>query len=177
VHSISGVQSEIGLYCQRKGGAYQNGFCREANEPDLVLFYAMVSRRGDCQNVAFPVGVQIIEPKGTNLQSPGYLSALRQVGYVTQKEVLEAAVERERMADEKAQREKARLAREMPMLTSRGTKICHIQNSWTYVGYVEDAANQKIKIHISAMQALGGGPPISHEELIWDFPSNWHVCE
>ena len=192
VNSDAGVRREIGRYCESASGKFDGKFCRQSQDPDSILFYADVTSAtgANCQGVANPVGVRTVTPIGGNLHRAGYISALRKVGYLTLREQADAAMERERTAQEndriareKAKREQERVAEEMPLLTSRGTKICRTNGEWLYIGFVEDAANHKIQIRVADMRYAsdpssgmrpGGFAP---GQLIWDFPANWRVCD
>jgi hypothetical protein len=181
VHSVDDVQGEISRYCRNAGGIYNNAFCQRATDHDEVLFYAEVLREGNCQQVANPVGVHIIEPKSGKIRSRSYLAALHQVGYLTDAEMVaaNAAILRELQA------EQDRAARELPRLRTRGTRVCKKEPAITFVGFVEDVSGPKIRINIQTAyyNALSNGQGLSSRaenyqpQMVWDMPENWRVCE
>ena len=79
--------------------------------------------------------------------------------------------------------EHARQQKETPIiLKTRGLKICkkeYLSKEYPYfVGYVEDSANQRVKVLVSE-KILKPGQTDSNfkSNLIWDKAKNWYICE
>jgi len=112
-------------------------------------------------------------------QSPGYLERLRVYGYRTGDDMAQQAIaaQREQAA------EKERLTRELPLLRTRGTRVCQRQGGIIFVGFVEDTAETKLKINVQQayyMDGLGqqgARAPNYRAETVWDPPERWRVCE
>lgn len=181
VHSPDDVARQIGNFCKQYGGVYSHAFCRDPANPDHVFFFAAVFRQGDCQQVAYPVGVHILESKQGHDTSPAYLAALEKVGYRTQAQIAFEAAERSRIAEERIERERERLTAQMPLLTKRGTKICARNGPWMYIGFVQDFSSPKIEIQVAAQRSAddpnGLTVPGFTPYVIWDLPEHWSVCE
>ena len=181
VHSTEDVVGKVGAYCAGLGGAYQEPYCTQTSAPDRVLFFAKFQRGIDlCQGVAATVSVQIIEPQPGMIQSTDYINRLRGYGYRTGGDLAREAI----AAQQAVAAEQARLARELPMLRTRGTRVCQKQNGMIFLGYVEDTSGAKIKITIQeAYYGTGGGNerglrnPNYRPETLWDTPERWTVCE
>lgn len=182
VHSVQDVKREISRFCQKAGGVYNDAFCRRASGNDEVLFYAAVLPEGNCQQVANPVGVKIIEPKAGKTTSPEYLAVLHRVGYRTQGDIAVASAEHQR----DVQREQERITRELPLLRTRGTRVCNRQQAGTtFVGFVEDVSGEKIRISVQAayytnllgIQGASSKADNYQPQMVWDMPEHWSVCE
>ena len=176
--------AEVQALCERRGGKQQGRFCKDANDQDVVLFSASVVRRqeaGGCDRIQGAV----IEPAGVR-NHPGYVAALRRVGYMTLSEakVLEHAERARQLAqsrklDQLAAAERDRHLAELPMMRKRGTTVCRAESGNTLKGYVEDSTDEKLQIRIAeAFRTgvpnfkLGGFQP----RVIWDFPAGWRLC-
>jgi hypothetical protein len=81
-------------------------------------------------------------------------------------------------ANQRANLRAERNAREMPMKKTIGTRICKMQNGWEHRGFVEKVAGEKIQIRISDIH-MGSSRPgnFKQDQIIWDSPNNWNVCE
>lgn len=178
------VTAEVQALCERRGGKQQGRFCKDANDQDVVLFSASVVRRqeaGGCDRIQGAV----IEPAGVR-NHPGYVAALRRVGYMTLSEakVLEDAESARQLAqsrklDQLAAADRDRHLAELPMMRKRGTTVCRAESGNTLKGYVEDSTDEKLQIRIAeAFRTgvpnfkLGGFQP----RVIWDFPAGWRLC-
>lgn len=79
--------------------------------------------------------------------------------------------------------ENERIQRETPiMLKKRGLRICKRDNFEKeyphYVGYIEDAADGKIKIQVNDYWIYKGIQPGGFKaQIIWDYPQKWRICE
>lgn len=181
VHSTEDVARKVGEYCSRLGGTFQEPYCTQTAAPDRVLFFAKFQRGIDlCQAVAATVSVEVVEPKPGMVQSAGYLNRLRTYGYRTGGDLAQAAIS----AQQVAAAEKSRVARELPLLRTRGTRVCQKQNGVIFLGFVEDSSEAKIKISVQEAyyspgpgKELGMRNPNYRAETIWDQPDRWYVCE
>lgn len=181
VHSTDDVVRRVADFCAQKGGVFQEPYCAVSAPTERILFFAKFRRGIDlCQGVAATVAIQVVEPKPGMQQGIGYIDKLRTFGYRTAGDR-----SREAMATlEAAETERARLARELPRLRTRGTQVCMQQGGIVFLGYVEDVEGPKIKINIhgayygmDAHGNLGARNPEYRPETVWDQPQRWHVCE
>lgn len=181
VHSTDDVVRGVSDYCINLAGTFREPYCTRNSAPDQVLFYAQFQRNIDlCQGVAATVSIQIVEPKPGNVADPRYVDRLRTLGYRTAGDDARAAL----AALSAAEAERARLARELPRLRTRGTRVCHTDADVTFVGFVEDTSGGKIKIDVQqaytgngTLGSLGIRNPNYRPETIWDQPERWTVCE
>ena len=80
-------------------------------------------------------------------------------------------------------REQYRMSREMPLLTTRGTRVCHDQGSFTYVGFVDDANAGKIEVRVigygypADMRSGDSRMVAQRQDPMWYWPSGWYVCQ
>lgn len=176
--------AEVQSLCERRGGRQDGRFCKRADDPDEVIFSASVVRRSDgggCERIQ----AAVIEPAGAR-NHPGYVAALRRVGYITLSEakVLEDAqrarqLARTRTAEQLAAAERDRHLAELPVMRKRGSTICRNDSGNTYRGYVEDFTDEKIKISVAEAFRTGVpnfNPGGFQPSVIWDFPSRWRLC-
>ncbi|TCS98473.1 hypothetical protein EDC25_10853 [Pseudofulvimonas gallinarii] len=107
--------------------------------------------------------------------TPGGVVAMKRERERAQRQAFIEQVEQERL-----ERERVRLDVELPLLTSRGTRICKVVAPYTFTGYVDDVSEDRARIRIlvnSVADAHGIVPGSPSPEVIWDRPSNWRVCE
>jgi len=176
--------AEVQALCERRGGKQAGRFCKDANDPDVVLFSASVVRRqeaGACDRIQGAV----IEPAGVR-NHPGYVAALRRVGYMTLSEakVLEHAERARQLAqsrklDQLAAAERDRHLAELPMMRKRGTTVCRAESGNTLKGYVEDSTDEKLQIRVA--EAFRTGVPNFkpggfQPQVIWESPAKWRLC-
>lgn len=91
-----------------------------------------------------------------------------------------AGVEQERMlalARERA----AKAVAEIPRKREIGARICRLERNVTYVGYTEKVSPDNGKIQIRVAKAyLTDSPNLApggfREEILWDVPENWELC-
>jgi len=181
VHSTDDVVRKVGEYCARLGGSFHEPYCTRSTDPENVLFLAKFQRGIDrCQGVAATVAVQIIEPKPGMTRSAGYIDRLRTYGHRTGSDLA-----RQVLAAQEAQAaEQARVARELPLMRTRGTRVCQKQGGVIFLGYVEDNSTTKIKVSVQEAyyatgrdKELGTRNPNYRAETVWDPPDRWYVCE
>jgi len=178
--------AEVQALCERRGGKQQGRFCKDANDQDVVLFSASVVRRqeaGGCDRIQGAV----IEPAGVR-NHPGYVAALRRVGYMTLSEakVLEDAERARQLAQSRkleqlAAAERDRHLAELPMMRKKGTTVCRAdaQSGNTFKGYVEDSTDEKLQIRVA--EAFRTGVPNFkpggfQPQVIWESPAKWRLC-
>jgi hypothetical protein len=178
--------AEVQALCERRGGRQEGRFCKGANDPDEVIFSASVVRRSDgggCERIQGAV----IEPAGAR-NHPGYVAALRRVGYVTVSEAkaLEDAEQVRQLAQSRkieqlAAVERERHLAELPTMRKRGTTICRADpvSGNTSKGYVEDSTDEKIQIRVAEAFRTGAPnfkPGGFQPQVIWDIPARWRLC-
>lgn len=74
--------------------------------------------------------------------------------------------------------ESARLERERPLKLKTGAQVCRKAGIFTQIGFVEAAANGKVKVRIAdavvpGTNARAGG---FKEQTVWDDPDIWNLC-
>lgn len=74
--------------------------------------------------------------------------------------------------------ESARIERERPLKQKTGAQVCRKAGLFTQIGFVEGAANGKVKIRIAdavvpGTNARAGG---FQEQTVWDDPDSWYLC-
>ena len=151
----------------------------------MVLFSASVVRHqeGGCDRIQGAV----IEPAGAR-NHPGYVAALRRVGYITSSEakVLEDAqrarqLARARTAEQREAAERDRHLAELPVMRKRGTTVCRsdVLSGNTLKGYVEDSTDEKIQIRVAEAFRTGAPnfkPGGFQPQVIWGYPARWRLC-
>lgn len=66
------------------------------------------------------------------------------------------------------------------LLQEIGTQICKDERGIQYVGFIEHIESEKLQIRISSSSFIGAPnsrPSGFQPSMVWDFPSNWYVCE
>ena len=181
----------IRAFCRAHGGAFREPACTDAADPGTVLFFARFdTKTATCGGAATPVGVQLAEPKPGAQKSAAFLGVLHNGGWQSPEERRVAADRDTKKEDAanaaavaQAQAEQERVARELPLLKTRGTRICHQEGEWIFVAFVEEATDRKIQIRIADAQYArdptsrirpGGFVP---GQIEWDFPQRWRICE
>jgi hypothetical protein len=170
--------------CTRKGGSFDAGFCSKAGERDSVLFMAKVWRS---HNSFCPAEVQIAVAEPTaSLQAPGYVEMLVKAGFETstvRQARLGAVRAEQQVAAQRRQAEveaeRRRLVAELPQMKRRGTQVCTEEGNTTWLGFVEDEANGKLKIllnrgYLTRTPSVTVKVPASN--LVWEFPDRWRLC-
>lgn len=77
---------------------------------------------------------------------------------------------------------KAEEAKLTPLKKKIGTKLCKVQRSLTYIGFTEAVSPDLDRIQIRVTSATYGPPqhqPVDdfREQILWDEPVNWQLCE
>lgn len=166
------LQTIVRSYCEAHGGHYDRGMaCVTETKPNTVLFYMSVFKSTGCEGNTLTARSVVIEPKPGREHAEAYLAAIRRAGYVPP-DILVAEQIRS------AALEGARLRREMPLLTKRGTRVCKANRGFTFYGFVEDVLPDQSKVKISVNGTTNGLIPGGWQpEIIWDQPQLWRVCE
>ena len=175
---VAGVATQYEKYCRKLNGQYKEPFCRLTSDPDNVPFVAKLTLE-QFDNVI--VRVVILEPKDDRMSEP-YVRELRKLGYRPHAEISSEqasnAAKTRRLADERE--------RNLPLVRRVGAKVCRISESpsskasTVYMGYVERVEESKIQIRVTRAvieQLPGYAPPGFQPEIIWDYPTNWLLCE
>jgi len=110
----------------------------------------------------------------------GFVEGLRAKGAQMPTSTTEAG---ERLDRKLAQAERTsavqeRLDRERPLKLNVAAQVCRQDGAFTQTGFVEDAANGKVKIRISDAVVSGTRMRAGdfHEQVIWDNPDSWFLC-
>jgi hypothetical protein len=191
LHNSAQLMERIRSFCRAHGGVFQEPVCTDPADPSMVRFFARSDHQAaTCGGAATPVGVQLAEPKPGAQKSAAFIEVLHKGGWLSPQErrlAAEIQAGKDRAAGAAAlaaeRTEEERVVREMPLLQTRGTRICHQEGEWIWVAFVEDATDRKIQIRIADAQYArdptsrirpGGFTP---GQIEWDFPDRWHVCE
>jgi hypothetical protein len=135
-----------------------------------VLFYANAVPASNCSGTA-TADVQILEPKPGREESEEYVRAVAAMGFVP-------TLVRNILADQKIRLEQQRVERELPQLTTRGTRVCRTEGRLTYVGFVDDVTPDRSKVRIEVKGTTNGFRPGGWQPgPIWAPPASWRVCE
>ncbi|MFH7042209.1 hypothetical protein ABT392_07820 [Paucibacter sp. JuS9] len=168
--------------CRRRGGSYEGGFCSAREDRDKVLFMAKVTRNSDfCSQVH----VQTLEPVGPS-PYPGFTTKMVAFGFKTSAMLATENAARQRAAEAVRERqaqaqdlELARAVREWPQMQRRGTTVCRKHDGVTYVAFVEDFSEDKLKLLVSRAYITlspGSAPGGFRQEIIWANPIDWFLC-
>jgi hypothetical protein len=191
LHNGPQLMERIRGFCRVHGGVFREPFCADPGDPSSVLFFARFdSKAATCGGAATPVGVQLAEPKPGAEKGAAYIQILHNVGWLSPLErhaADEIQAKKEAAADAAAsaaaRADDERVVRELPLLKTRGTRICRQEGEWIFVAFVEDATDRKVQIRIADAQYArdpssrirpGGFTP---GQIQWDFPERWRVCE
>ena len=184
VHSVKAVQDKLGDYCQHGGGSYVAPFCRSVTNPDSVAFYAVVTNNADCQGMAEPVSVRIVEPNPGKIMSPDYIAVLRKAGYQTQAEIAATAEQHrlielanaQTLRDLEREQQRHLLEDRISKSTPIGTKVClrgsgsvdrntgylvmgkpqtrREDGTLEYMGFLEGRSGTRIQLRIGGMRFI-----------------------
>lgn len=166
--------------CGRKGGSYDGRFCTARSGVEEVLFLANFDQKPELGCLG--VRLLVAEPKSAPAD-PAWISYLEGQGYrrVAQREreqnVLRTALQVQ--AERQAAAESVRLAVELPQLKKRGTKVCKVVGPQTFVGFVEDFTDEKVKVLVTQgfmTNSPGVGLKIDSGTLTWDPFTAWRLC-
>lgn len=190
VNTTSRVIDKYRELCREKGGFLDSAFCRDSKNTDEVIFYASVKNTGKCTGDYSTADVVVVEPTGDR-NAPDYMEVLRESGYRTKNEVLASKRRAEIKQHQAKIREKQRKAseeqikiRDNKLMNNIGIQVCkNMKNRYlrfTYVGFVEQVNDPKIKIRVVDAQVggrQGARPGGFQPHITWDYKQNWYVCE
>ena len=181
---VNHIWNDFDAMCSKRGGEWQMPYCRTPGNPDRVLFYATAEpnrgRRPDQGEEGFQTFV--IEPRPGHETSPGYVDLLRaRTGFMTRDDIAATAAQ-QRQRDAAARADAARAIAELPKLRTVGSKVCRVDDVWVSTGFVEQVSADKIQIRVVNVgyvknENLHPGGGSSGDQIIWDVPSRWRLCE
>ncbi len=65
-----------------------------------------------------------------------------------------------------------------PLKRRIGTKLCRTENGRTFIGFTEAVSPDMDRIQIRVTAAHSGGMPLDfREQIVWDAPIGWRLCE
>ncbi|MBV7299467.1 DUF4355 domain-containing protein [Enterovibrio paralichthyis] len=176
--------AELSDICTSKGGVVRDDWCVNA-EKDLPLFKMNIGNSTLGCSTGISTYAEVISPVLDEDNDAAWLEVSKLNGFKDEDELKaeqKAKVEREK-ALAIAEQEQQRLAAEQKradvrkMLSVRGLRICQKGNLGTYVGFIEDFSKEKVKVHVANYGGDGWTVGNFRETTIWDYPSNWYVCE
>jgi hypothetical protein len=178
--SLNRVTKSFAELCAAKAGRYDGRFCAQPGNPDKVVFLTALERAGNCMRLT------VSEPNG-DATAPQWVALTTELGYKTtaqrQQEAEAAAASRAAfqriVASAKAEQERVRLETELPMMKKRGAKVCTANAGNTFVGFVEDWSDEKLKILI--VEAFRTNVPsmklnLGASNVTWASPEEWRLC-
>ena len=178
VFNHTDVQRKAQEYCRRIGGRVdQEVACVDPADPMKVLFFVGMKSGSQCAGTPTAVAY-VLEPKPGQERSMEFRTVLEMFRYQPP-----PVREQDRLRAEQAQRnqeeaERARLEWQLPLLKTRGTRVCRTQDRMEYVGFVDDISEDGRKVRIEVKGTTSGLRPGNWQPgPIWDFPENWRVCE
>lgn len=185
-------------YCRRNGGQMDlkglahvmEGRCWQTANGREATWFAFSLTINHCvasevsTSTRYTLAVAELNPAAVG--TPGSDMAWAEAGLKTDQQVLS---ERSRNATAIAnteaflqQQEQARVAAEAPRLKTKGTQVCKRlpDNGGTFLGYVEDASGDRIKVLVT--QHYWGEPGVMRDtsyrgqEYVWSNLSEWYLC-
>lgn len=190
---VDDLSAELDRFCTRNGGSIERQRCwRSAGTEQAIWFsytweFPLIERRDSLPSVRFVV----YELDPSRLGEPGADEEWTRVGLNSaaelraKREQAAAAAAAERAAKAEAEHariatEQARLAVEAPQKKIKGTQVCKRQDNGTFLGYVEDASGDRIKVLVTAH--FWGEPGVMRDtnyrgqEYVWSDVSEWRLC-
>jgi hypothetical protein len=178
-------KAELNKICEAKGGELRNTWCVESST-DTPLFMMDISNSTLRCSSGISSFAEVIAPLSENSATDSNWRAFaKSNGFKTASEF--ELAEQKRQADlevkemalkQKILRDKQRQELERnQMLSSRGLRICQQGELGTYIGFVEDFTDSKVKIHVANYGGKSYTVSGFREGTIWDYPKNWYVCE
>lgn len=190
---VDDLSAELDRFCTRNGGSIERQRCwRSAGTEQAIWFsytweFPLIERRDSLPSVRFVV----YELDPSRLGEPGADEEWTRVGLNSaaelraKREQAAAAAAAERAAKAEAEHariatEQARLAVEAPQKKIKGTQVCKRQDNGTFLGYVEDASGDRIKVLVTAH--FWGEPGVMRDtnyrgqEYVWSGVSEWRLC-
>ena len=182
--SLVQAREQFADLCRVKGATFDGAFCRRGDGDDVIFMARIVSTgSGGCftLKVAEPV-----EPSGSSeylahLVSNGYVSeaARRQNAAVRAADAARRADLARLQVEAKSEADQRRLLAELPQMKKRGTVVCTDDGRQTWVGYVEDSTDEKLKVLVSSgylTQAPQVALRVDPGTLRWDDFATWRLC-
>lgn len=181
----------IGLYdvCTKNGGAMSGDWCFKYDGKRFVPLFKFKAEEvaPDFHIHHYRVRAKLVVPPAAGPNSSLWLSYSTPLFQKDSEASYARWLERLKEDARHLQRAKAyqqRLAnkrRDDAFLLSpegRGTKVCRsVQHGFTAVGFIEDAANGKVKINVVDVGRNGLQPGGFHPYMTWDYPAGWWICE
>lgn len=168
--------------CDELNGQYMDGWCGDKNTGKPIFYANTWNPKYRSKDVAgcSLSGIRLTAYLFDKELTPAEISTARQLGYLTPVEYMHTKEEKDRQELQRiADSARRKRVGEAYMLSNVGTRICREKDGWNYVGFVEGVNNSKIKISVAEREYPGGEVkdnsfiPIT----IWDWPSNWMLCE
>ena len=173
--SKDGQVRAVSDYCSSKLGSMVGEFCETRTGP---LFFFKREKVGNILHT-----LTLIEPTTDFRINPLiFLENMNGLGYV---DPVSRQKKRQRvidLANESSRRERQFQQGQAPDRRKIGAKICKKADGWILVGFVEGKSvdTEKVQIRI-ANQHAENQPRIQaggfREQIIWDSPDNWFLCE
>lgn len=187
------LPSVLADYCKHNNGRMAEDRCWQTESGREATWFAFrferlppcggnISISGAGKAPTYQLLVAELHPSAVG--TPGSDLEWMQAGFKSDQQVLS---ERRRAVTAAAhtqaflqQQEQERVAAEAPRLKTKGTQVCKRQNSGTYLGFVEDASGDRIKVLITAH--YWGEPGTQRDnnyrgqEYTWSDISEWYPC-
>ncbi|MBE3659159.1 hypothetical protein BOO92_21120 [Vibrio navarrensis] len=179
------LKAELSKVCENKGGELRNEWCVDTST-ETPLFKADIANSTLKCSTGISTYAEVITPLSESAVTDSKWNSLaKSNGFKTASELeleegfRQAKMKAEKLAmEQKALQEKQRRILERDrMLSTRGLRICQKGDLGTYVGFVEDFTEFKVKIHVVNYGGKSFTVSGFRESTIWDYPGNWYICE
>lgn len=203
IYGGADIAREFSQFCAARGGVYDQGFCRDRNNPFDVLFFANVISDDMCTPAIPHVELEIYEPIA-GYQNASYLAVLQERGYLTESEDAErrqdeAIESMARRVIEDARRDERQARHQEVFESSVGRRICRDgilratagAFDGTMVaqldGFAEGQEQLRFRVLGYESPSLGprvrfGSDPMMDDYRVsvgivyWDRSANWYTC-
>lgn len=179
------LKAKLNKMCEEKGGELRDRWCVESNT-DTPLFKMTISASTLHCSSGISTFAEVIAPlsEASTADRTWYKFA-RSNGFKTivehklAEQKHQADLEAKKMARKKKiiRDQNRKVVERKQMLSTRGLRICQKGDLGTYVGFVEDFTNYKVKIHVANYGSGSSTVSGFRETTIWDYPKNWYVCD
>jgi hypothetical protein len=183
--AVANIRQKFAILCGRKGAEFDGQFCVRPDGADRVLFSAQLESQGtgSCYRLYVSEAVTVGSPDYLQflVSKAGYQTAEAKAGKTAAQQAAANDARARIQAETRAQqaREQARLQAELPMMKKRGTKVCRIDGQQTFVGFVEDFTDEKLKVLVTQgfmTNTPNIGLRVEPGTLTWDPFIAWRLC-
>lgn len=179
------LKAELNKICEVKGGELRDAWCVESST-DTPLFKMNIANSTLSCSSGISTFAEVISPLSevsttdskwrALAKNNGFKTAveleLAEQKFQADLEVKKMALKQKIIRDQQHQE-----AERKQMISTRGLRICQKGELGTYIGFVEDFTDSKVKIHVANYGGKSYTVSGFRESTIWDYPKNWYICE